>query len=133
MLGERRGGERDVMVSRKQLEPALGRHGFSYVEEPGFHSFHRVHRDGDDQYVRFFTWSNRAHADKAGIPRAYLVVVLREGRFRLPLVQWPSAGQARVPLGEVLDELEKVFLGPLELDAASRSRIFAGLEDRYVL
>lgn len=64
MPGERRGRERDVMISRKQLELTLGRHGFSYVEEPGFQSFHRVHRDGDDQYVRFFTWSNKAHAEK---------------------------------------------------------------------
>lgn len=133
MPGERRGRERDVMISRKQLEPTLSRHGFSYVEEPGFHSFHRVHRDGDDQYVRFFTWSNKAHAEKAGIPRAYLVVVLREGRFRLPLVQWPSSEQARIPFSEVLDELERVFLGPLELDAASRPQVFAGMEDRYVL
>ncbi|MGP5523346.1 hypothetical protein ACTXM3_08605 [Glutamicibacter arilaitensis] len=121
------------MASRKQLEPTLAKYGFTYVEEPGFQSFHRIHHDGSDQYVRFFTWSNKAHAEKQGIPRAYLVVVVQEGRFRLPLVQWPSIEQKRVPFAAALEELESVFLETLELDKESRSMFFAGLDDRYVL
>ncbi|MGP5048092.1 hypothetical protein [Glutamicibacter ardleyensis] len=121
------------MTSQKQLEPTLAKYGFTYFEEPGFHSFHRVHRDGSDQYVRFFTWSNKAHAAKQGIPRAYLVIVLREGRFRLPLVQWPSVEQPRVPFASVLEELESVFLNSLGHSEETRSRFFSGLEDRHVL
>ena len=132
-LGKLQEEERNVVTSQKQLEPTLTKYGFTYVEEPGFHSFHRVHRDGSDQYVRFFTWSNKAHAAKQGIPRAYLVVAMQEGRFRLPLVQWPSTEQSRVPFATVLEELESVFLDPLGRSEESRSRFFACLEDRYVL
>lgn len=121
------------MTSRKQLEPTLAKYGFDYVEEPGFHSFARIHPDGSDQYVRFFTWSNKAHAAKQGIPWAYLVVVVQEGRFRLPLVQWPSDDQPRVPIGQVLEELERVFLEPLGESREERSKRFAALNDRYVL
>lgn len=64
------------MTLRKQLEPTFAKHGFTYVEEPGFHIFVRIHADGTDQYVRLFKWSNKTHAARQGIPSAYLVVDL---------------------------------------------------------
>ena len=121
------------MVTRKQLEPALTRHGFTYCEEPGFLSFQRTTESGLTEYARFFTWSNAKHAAKVGIPRTYLVIDIREGRFRLPLVQWPSETQARTPFKAVLKELEEVFLQPLNYPAEQRSRTFSALDTRYVL
>jgi len=121
------------MVSRKQLEPMLNRHGFSYFETPGFHSFRRAHPDGSDLMVYFFTWSNERHAARTGVPRAYLVVVLLEGRFRIPLVDWPSEAQARRPVKEVLEELEEVFLNTLDLPTVQHSQLFSTLGTRHLL
>lgn len=69
-----------------------------------------------EQRLDVFRWHNDAVAETSGIPRAYLVLCLTlhgsqedGGRWRLPLVEWPSEEQPLRTWDDVVSEFDDVF------------------------
>lgn len=120
-----------VNMLRKLLEP----HGFVQHDTPGFLAFHRTHEDGRLQLVHFFTWSNPKHADRTGVPHAYLVVAPaldvahtpgeprygqhEDGRFTI--IQKGVGGQPVRAWADVAGEFEKLFI-PAFNETSARGR-----------
>lgn len=109
--------------------------GFEEYETPGFLAFSYGPND-----LRVFTWSNRKVADRDGIPRSYAVLCFGFGtpdqfRVRVPLVEWPSAEQAKRPWPEVQAEIETVFLPLLNLRSSVEALAVLDSydQDRYSL
>lgn len=127
-------------LTSKRAEKLLGARGFAMIPDRGFLSGRRELADGRCQMVRLFTWSNRAVADAHGIPRGYVVVApclvgsAEVGRYRVPLVQWPTAEQEPRSWAEVADEIDEVFLAVLDLPDAEIHASFDALDPvRYTL
>lgn len=142
------------MPSQRQIASLLASTAFAPQDAPGFEAFTRHHpRDGRRQIIRIFTWSSTRHADDAEgnpeRPRAYLCIdpVLdadtgdAEARYRLPLVEWPSApedrspakDQARRPWADVAAEFREVYLRALDEPFPAGQARLRALPDRYHL
>ncbi|WP_134081077.1 hypothetical protein [Mycobacteroides salmoniphilum] len=122
-------------------------HGFTLHDATGFVAGHRWHEDGRFQQVHLFWWRNDKIAEQRGIPRAYLVVdptlnlgsgqqptdnsYGSVGRYRIPLVEWPSTVQEMRKWDDVAAEFSEVFGpafdAPLEVGTESMRK----LADRY--
>jgi hypothetical protein len=130
----------DHMPTEKQITSMVDGHGFRMTPEPGFVSFRRTHPDGRPQLLRVFWWSNKKIAAERGIPNAYLVVCLsldqderEEGRYRLPLVDWPSPDQVRRSWRDVAKEFTRVFMDALNASSDEGHRKLDSLGDRHLL
>lgn len=118
------------MSTRVFLHQLTSRHGFTPSPRPGFYGAER-----GDQRCDIFRWKNVDVADRDGIPREYLVLCLTftrccledGGRWRLPLVEWPSVDQNKREWSDVLDEFDSVFLPLFD------STEFPRLDERYHL
>ena len=128
------------MASKKQVIALAREHGFTQDPDPGLICFRRTHPDGRQQMLRVFWWSNKKFAATLGIPNAYIVVCPgidqdhhEDGRFRLPLVEWPSSEQLRRSPHEVLEEFRNVFIKALDAPSAQAHEAFQGLGGRYRL
>ncbi|MGO2045760.1 MAG: hypothetical protein ACTH2X_00815 [Brachybacterium tyrofermentans] len=139
------------MPTQRQIVAMVDGRGFEQIEDPGFVSFVRRHpTDHRRQWLRVFWWSNPKHADSAGIPRAYLVVMpgldhdIDHGaatRFRLPLVEWPDEKTERVPSTaqksrpwkDIVSEFHTVFTVALDDSYDDGSAWLNALGDRYRL
>lgn len=64
------------MTTPTRVAKIVERFGFERHDAPGFVGWHRTHpEDGRKQLLHVFFWSNAKHAEAAGIPHAYIVVV----------------------------------------------------------
>lgn len=108
-------------MSVKRVTDLLESHGFTLNPRPGFLGFSRTHNEVV-QYIDFFRWSNKKNAESAGIPRTYLVLCISRngeryedsGRWRLPLVEWPSDEQPVRKWSDVVDEFNEIFMPLLD-------------------
>lgn len=127
------------MATEKQVTALGAECGFDPSPRRGFVGLARVREDGYYQRLDIFWWSNRKHAAAHGIPRAYLVICPalngwgEVGRWRLPLVDWPSEEQATRPWTDVAGEFKEVFLPILDAPLHEARLRLARLDDRYVL
>ncbi|RIT36759.1 hypothetical protein D2E76_15995 [Mycobacteroides abscessus] len=124
-------------------------HGFTLHEAPGYVvGAHRRHADGRLQQMHLFWWRNDKIAAQRGIPRAYLVVdptldqaggkptpnsYGSEGRFRIPLVAWPSEEQAMRPWEDVVAEFGAVFGAAFDAPLQVGSEAIRELPARYMI
>lgn len=126
------------MAGVKQIRRMITPHGFKQFDNPGFLGFRRVHADGRSQGLSVFTWSNDKIAFAEGIPRSYLVLCMAlgsengsggvGGRYRLPLVHWPSEDQPIRPWAEVIREFRSVFMPMYDGSEAEGVRLLANLD-----
>lgn len=101
-------------MHRVVVEEMLSGTGFTFSDRPGFIGMARTTESGFVQRCDVFRWSNHKAADKAGIPRASLIVRLTlEGsspEFQIPLVEWPSHSQHVRPWVDVVREFREKVL-----------------------
>lgn len=136
------------MVTKRQVERLAESHGFTLHDAPGFIGAHRRHADGRFQQVHLFWWRNDKIAAQRGIPRAYLVVdptldqesgqpTARScgsvGRYRIPLVEWPSAEQAVRKWDDVVAEFGEVFGAAFDAPLDVGTEALRKLPDRYLI
>lgn len=136
------------MVTSRQMEKLAASCGFTLHMAPGFVGAHRRHRDGRFQQMHLFWWRNDKVAAQHGIPRAYLLVdpTLDQdggqptpnsygslGRFRIPLVEWPSQDQPWRTWGDVATEFRKVFGAAFDAPLDVGTEAIRGLPERYQL
>lgn len=117
------------MVSVNKILSLGALHGFQPSERLGFVGMNRITAENVEQRLDIFQWSNPAVADRDGIPRAYLVICLSltggledSGRWRLPLVEWPSERQETRPWEDVVEEFNEI-VSPLLLVPWAVSKI----------
>lgn len=127
------------MVTEKQVLSLGKAHGFTSSPRRGFVGLERQRADGVNQRLDVFWWSNPKIADAHGTPRSYLVLCptldggAEAGRWKVPLVEWPSDGQPTRRWADVADEVSRVIMpimdGPVEMSVAR----LEGLDERYLL
>lgn len=111
-------------MTKRQLEKLAESLGFTLHDAPGYVGAHRRHADGRLQQMHLFWWRNDKIAAQRDLPKAYLVVdptldqtggqptpnsYGSQGRFRVPLVDWPSTQQALRTWADVVAEFNEVF------------------------
>lgn len=135
------------MVTANMLRKLLEPHGFVQHETPGFLAFHRTHADGRRQVVQFFTWTNPKHADRMGVPHAYLVVAPaidvatsagdlgfgqpEDGRFTI--IQKGFGGQPVRGWAEVAEEFEGEFMPAFDASVTQGRSILQALSASHPL
>lgn len=126
-------------MSLNRVATHLVAQGFEEFPDPGFRSFRRTHPDGRAQRVSIFTWSNAKHAEREGIPPAYIVFDVDLGVDveppRLRLIQQEKGAAARRPWAEVDREFLDVIVPLWELDLAEAAELvkILAVSDRYLL
>ncbi|WP_251153694.1 hypothetical protein [Cellulosimicrobium sp. Marseille-Q4280] len=113
------------------FERILAAHRYEVVPDRGVVS--GVRPDGSK--LSLFRWGNDKHAEAGLIPRAYLVIILPGGRYRLPTVEWsrfaPVDEQARRPASAVMAEFDEVFAPALDLPRSDAHELLAAAGERY--
>lgn len=91
-------------------------YGFTPIEAPGFFGFERTRKDGVEQSLRIFSWSNKKRGIENNMPHAYLVLcpgftsLGEEDRVISLMAEWPSWDQVARPWKEVVAEVRTSFL-----------------------
>lgn len=122
-----------------RLTSLMREHGFTRSTRQGLVGYARHAPDGTDQRLDVFHWSNPVVADQHGWPRSYLVAcpsldgITEVGRWKIPLVEWPSADQPERPWGDVAKELADVIITPMNLPSPDAHEWFAQVDDLYAM
>lgn len=122
-----------------RLKRLAREHGFTDSPRQGLVGLARATTGGGTQRFDVFEWSNPKAADAKGLPRAYLAIcpsldgATELGRWRVPLVEWPSTTQNERPWDEVAQELDDVIFPLMDLPDGDAEHRFHQLGDRYLM